>query len=75
MWSRGKGCLSAVTKVKVLSPEINIVTQDQGIHSLEVNIRACVNVGEYVTDVSGSKSTAGKRTVYIGTWENHIDSN
>jgi len=75
MWSRGKGCLSAVTKVKVLSHEITIITRDQGFHILEVNIGACVNRGEYVSDVSGSESTAGKRTVYIGTWENHIVPN
>lgn len=30
--------------------------------------------GECIIDVPGSKSTAGKRTVYIGTWENHTVS-
>ncbi len=74
MWSRGKGCLSAVTKVKVLSPEITIVTRDQGFHGLEV-FSGIYDKGEYMTDVSGSESTAGKRTVYIGTWENHIVPN
>lgn len=66
--------MSAATKVKVVSPEILLVTQDQGFHFLEVNIGAYVNVGEYASDVSGSESVAGKRTVYIGTWENHIVS-
>ncbi len=75
MWSRGKGCLSAATKVKVSSPEIDHVTQEQGFHNLEVNSGACVSTGEYVSDVSGSESVAGKRTVYIGTWENHIVPN
>ena len=28
-----------------------------------------------MVDVSGSESTAGKRTVYSGTWENHIVPN
>jgi len=31
-------------------------------------------MGECIIDVPGSKSTAGKRTVYIGTWENHTVS-
>jgi hypothetical protein len=30
--------------------------------------------GECIIDVPGSKSTAGKRTVYIGTWENRTVS-
>jgi len=74
--------LPAVTQVKVLSPEITNVARDQGFHFLEVSINICDTClrekhrqeGECIIDVPGSKSTAGKRTVYIGTWENHAAS-
>jgi len=69
MRSRGKGSLSATTQVKVLSPEILLIALGQGFHVLEANIRTCA-IGECVSDVPGSESVAGKRTVYIGTWEN-----
>ena len=69
MRSHGKGGLSATTQVKVLSPEIILVALGQGFHFLEANISTPVN-GEGVSDVPGSESVAGKRTVYIGTWEN-----
>ena len=61
--------MSATTQVKVLSPEIILVALGQGFHFLETNIRTHVK-GESVSDVPGSESVAGKRTVYIGTWEN-----
>ena len=69
MRSHGKGSLSATTQVKVSSPEITCVALGQGFHFLETNIvsRAMCKCGH---DVPGSKSVAGKRTVYIGTWEN-----
>ena len=69
MRSHGKGSLSATTQVKVLSPEIIHVALGQGFHFLEANIRTCI-IGECVSDVPGSESVAGERTVYIGTWEN-----
>ena len=69
MRSHGEGSLSAATKVKVLSPENNFSALGQGFHFLETNIRTHVK-GESVSDVPGSKSVAGKRTGYIGTWEN-----
>ncbi len=69
MRSHGKGSLSATTQVKVLSPEILLTALGQGFHNLETNIRTHVK-GKCVSDVPGSKSVAGKRTVYIGTWEN-----
>ena len=69
MRSHGEVSLSATTQVKVLSPEITLIALGQGFHFLETNIRAHVN-GECVSNVPGSKSVAGKRTVYIGTWEN-----
>jgi len=69
MRSHGEGSLSATTQVKVSSPEINLIALGQGFHFLETNIRTHVK-GESVSDVPGSESVAGKRTVYIGTWEN-----
>jgi len=66
-----KGGLSATTKVKVLSPEIINIALGQGFHLLEASIATCAN-GECVSDVPGSESVAGKLTVHIGTWENHI---
>jgi len=69
MRSHGKGSLSATTQVKVLSPEILLLALGQGFHCLETNIRTRVK-GECVSDVPGSESVAGKRTAYIGTWEN-----
>ena len=69
MRSHGKGSLSATTQVKVLSPEIIFIALGQGFHILETNIRVHAT-GECISDVPGSKSVAGKRTVYVGTWEN-----
>ena len=67
----GKGVMSATTQVKVLSPEIILVALGQGFHFLEASI-GTRDKGECVTDVPGSKSVAGERTVYVGTWENRI---
>ena len=76
MRSLKKGGLSAVTpacrtgrQVKVLSPEILHVALGQGVHFLETYTGTHAT-GECVTGVPGSESTAGKRTVHIGTWEN-----
>ena len=69
-----KSGLSATTQVKVLSPEMYHIALGQGFHFLEASIAAYVK-GEYVCDVPGSKSVAGKLTVHIGTWENHIVPN
>ena len=71
MRSLGKGVMSATTQVKVLSPEIISVALGQGLHCLEASIGMHVN-GECMFDMPGSESVAGKRTVYIGTWENRI---
>ena len=68
MRSHREGSLSATTQVKVLSPEIILIALGQGFHSLETNISTHAK-GESVLDVPGSESVAGKRTVYIGTWE------
>ena len=69
MRSLGKGVMSATTQVKVWSPEIISVALGQGLHCLEASIGMHVN-GECIFDMPGSESVAGKRTVYIGTWEN-----
>ena len=55
--------------MKVLSPEITRIALGQGFHVLGASIGACER-GECASDEPGSKSVAGKRTVYIGTWEN-----
>ena len=65
-----EGGLSAITRVKVLSPEIFNIALGQGFHFLEASSESCVT-GEYDTAVPGSESMAGNLTVYIGTWENH----
>jgi hypothetical protein len=68
--SLGKGvCQPQCESVKVLSPEIFLVALGQGFHFLEASIGMHVK-GECIYDVPGSESVAGKRTVYIGTWEN-----
>jgi hypothetical protein len=74
MRSQREGGLSAITQVKVLSPEIINIAQGQGFHFLEASIAACVK-GECAVGVPGSKSVAGNPTVHIGTWENHIAPN
>ena len=71
MRSQRKGGLSATTQVKVLSPEIINIVRGQGIHNLEASIATCAN-GEYAGSVPGSKSVAGRPTVHIGTWEDHV---
>ena len=71
MWCQRKGGLSAITQVKVSSPEMHNIAQDQGFHDLEVSTAARAN-GECVSGVPGSKSMADNPTVHIGTWENHI---
>jgi hypothetical protein len=65
----GKGVMSAATQVKVLSPEIFLIAQGQGFHNLEASIGMHAK-GKCIVGVPGSESVAGKRTVYIGTWEN-----
>jgi hypothetical protein len=70
MRSLGKGvCQPQCESVKVLSPEIFLIALGQGFHFLEASIGLRA-YGECITDVPGSESAAGKRTVYIGTWEN-----
>jgi hypothetical protein len=71
MRSQREGGLSAITRVKVLSPEITVVALGQGFPVLEASIAACVK-GEHVSGVPGSETMAGNLTVHIGTWESHV---
>ncbi|MCP4256123.1 MAG: hypothetical protein GY774_01190 [Planctomycetes bacterium] len=66
-----KGEWSAVTKVKVLSPEICLIASGQGFLHLEASSAARDN-GECVSDVPGSESMAGHSKIHIGTWDSHI---
>ena len=68
MPSHRKGDLSAATQVKVLSPEITNIARGQGVHLPETRIGTVVK-GETEFGMPGSKSVAGRRVVYIGTWE------
>ena len=71
MQSSRKGEWSAITKVKVLSPEICLnVALGQGFLHPEASI-ATHDMGECVSGVPGSKSIAGHSTVHNRTWENH----
>ena len=70
MRSQRKGELSAITQVKVLSPENYNIALGQGFHCLEASIAACAK-GKHDGDVPGSESMAGNSTVRIGTWESH----
>ncbi len=65
-----KGEWSAITQVKVFSPEICLIALGQGFLHLEASIAAHVN-GECDSDVPGSKSIAGHSTVHSGTWDSH----
>jgi len=66
-----KGEWSAITKVKVLSPEIclNVALGQEVLYS-EARI-ATHDRGECDSGVPGSKSIAGHSTVHNGTWESH----
>ncbi len=71
MQSSRKGEWSAITKVKVFSPEICLVALGQEVHHSEASIAAHDN-GECVSDVPGSESMAGHSMVHSGTWDSHI---
>ena len=66
-----KGEWSAITQVKVLSPEICLIALGQGFLHLEASSAARDN-GECVSDVPGSKSMAGHSKIHSGTWESHV---
>jgi hypothetical protein len=68
MRSHDNGSLSAATQVKVLSPEIDNIALGQGFHILETNT-GIDGKGDVYFSVPGSKSAAGKRIDFTGTWE------
>jgi hypothetical protein len=70
MQSSRKGEWSAITKVKVFSPEICLVALGQGLLHSEASIATHDN-GECVSGVPGSQTIAGHSTVHNGTWERH----
>jgi len=74
MRSLRKGVMSATTQVKVLSPEIIPCCIGPRVSFLGSQ-NWYARHGECMTDVPGSESVAGKRTVCIGTWENRNVSN
>ncbi len=70
MQSSRKGEWSAITKVKVFSPEICLIALGQGLLHSEASIAAHDN-GECDSGVPGSQTIAGHSTVHSGTWERH----
>ena len=74
MQSLRKGEWSAITQVKVFSPEICQVALGQEVLHSEASIAAHDN-GECVSGVPGSQTIAGHSTVHNGTWESHIVPN
>ncbi len=70
MQSSRKGEWSAITKVKVFSPEICLVVLGQELLHSEASIAAHDN-GECVSGVPGSQTIAGHSTVHSGTWDSH----
>ena len=66
-----KGEWSAITQVKVLSPEICLIALGQGFLHLEAS-SAARNNGECASDVPGSEAMAGHSMILYGTWEGHI---
>ncbi len=66
-----KGEWSAITQVKVLSPEICLIALGQGFLHSEASSAARDN-GECVSDVPGSEAMAGHSKIHSGTWESHI---
>ena len=66
-----KGEWSAITQVKVFSPEICLIALGQGFLHLEASSAARDN-GECVSDVPGSESMAGHSKIHSGTWDSHI---
>jgi hypothetical protein len=70
MQSSRKGEWSAITQVKVFSPEICLIALGQEVYHLEASIVAHDN-GECVGDVPGSQAIAGHSTVHSGTRESH----
>ncbi|MFB0555860.1 MAG: hypothetical protein ACETWQ_21350 [Phycisphaerae bacterium] len=71
MQSLRKGEWSAITQVKVFSPEICLIALGQEVLHSEASNAARDN-GECVSDVPGSKSMAGHSMIHSGTWDSHV---
>jgi hypothetical protein len=66
-----KGEWSAITQVKVLSPEICLIALGQGFLHSEASIAARDN-GECASDVPGSQTMVGHSKIHSGTWDSHV---
>jgi len=67
MRSHGKGSLSAaMRKREGVEPRNNLFCTGSRA-SFPGNQNQCIRFGKKVSGVSGAKSIAGRRTVYIGT--------
>jgi hypothetical protein len=74
MQSSRKGEWSAITKVKVVSPEICPIALSQGFLHLEGSSAAHDN-GECVSGGPGSQTIAGHSKIHSGTWDSHVVPN
>ncbi len=74
MQSSRKGEWSAVTKVKVVSPEICLIVLGQELLHSEAST-AAHDKGKCVSSVPGSQTIAGHSTVHSGTWDSHVVPN
>jgi hypothetical protein len=74
MQSSRKGEWSAITKVKVVSPEICPIALGQGFLHLEGSSAAHDN-GECVSGGPGSQTIAGHSKINSGTWDSHVVPN
>lgn len=70
MRSHGKGSLSAAMRKRERVEPLNNPFCTGSRASFPGNQNQGIRFGKNVSGVSGSKSVAGRRTVYIGTWEN-----
>ncbi len=70
MQSSRKGEWSAITKVKVVRPEICLIVLGQELLHSEAST-ATHDKGECVSGVPGSQAIAGHSTVHGGTWDSH----
>ncbi len=68
MQSSRKGEWSAITQVKVFSPEICLVVLGQELLHSEASI-AAHEQGECLSGVPGSQTIAGHSKIHSGTWE------
>ena len=70
MRSHGEGSLSAAMRKREGIESRNVPYCTGSKISFSGNQYQYIRNGENVSDVPGSKSVAGRRIVYVGTWEN-----